>query len=139
MLEGLESANAYSTVSLDAPDSGDDDAPAVAESLGMLDDALEGVEYRESLKPLLEQLPPREKRILLLRFFGNMTQSQIATRARDLADARVPAAGQDARPATRGADLGRVAVTGRVPGSRSSGAGLSAEGSVLRAQCLRPG
>ena len=79
VLEGLESANAYSTVSLDAPDSGDEDAPAVAESLGMLDEALEGVEYRESLKPLLEQLPPREKRILLLRFFGNMTQSQIAT------------------------------------------------------------
>ena len=79
VLEGLESANAYSTVSLDAPDSGDEDAPAVAESLGMLDEALEGVEYRESLKPLLEQLPPREKKILLLRFFGNMTQSQIAT------------------------------------------------------------
>src|SRR5215467_10312335 len=36
VLEGLESANAYSTVSLDAPDSGDEDAPAVAESLGML-------------------------------------------------------------------------------------------------------
>jgi RNA polymerase sigma-B factor len=79
VLEGLESANAYSTVSLDAPDSGDEDAPAVAESLGVLDEALEGVEYRESLKPLLERLPPREKRILLLRFFGNMTQSQIAT------------------------------------------------------------
>ena len=79
VLEGLESANAYSTVSLDAPDSGDEDAPAVAESLGMVDEALEGVEYRESLKPLLERLPPREKRILLLRFFGNMTQSQIAT------------------------------------------------------------
>jgi RNA polymerase sigma-B factor len=79
VLEGLESANAYSTVSLDAPDSGDEDAPAVAESLGMLDEALEGVEYRESLKPLLERLAPREKRILLLRFFGNMTQSQIAT------------------------------------------------------------
>jgi RNA polymerase sigma-B factor len=79
VLEGLESANAYSTVSLDAPDSGDEDAPAVADSLGMIDEALEGVEYRESLKPLLERLPPREKRILLLRFFGNMTQSQIAT------------------------------------------------------------
>ncbi|WP_300605982.1 RNA polymerase sigma factor SigF [Trebonia sp.] len=78
VLEGLESANAYSTVSLDAPDSGDEDAPAVADSLGMIDDALEGVEYRESLKPLLERLPPREKKILLLRFFGNMTQSQIA-------------------------------------------------------------
>src|SRR6202451_1321255 len=78
VLEGLESANAYSTVSLDAPDSGDEDAPAVSDSLGMIDDALEGVEYRESLKPLLERLPPREKKILLLRFFGNMTQSQIA-------------------------------------------------------------
>ena len=78
VLEGLESANAYSTVSLDAPDSGDEDAPAVADSLGMIDEALEGVEYRESLKPLLERLPPREKKILLLRFFGNLTQSQIA-------------------------------------------------------------
>ena len=78
VLEGLESANAYSAVSLDAPDGGDDDSPAVADSLGITDDALEGVEYRESLKPLLERLPPREKKILLLRFFGNMTQSQIA-------------------------------------------------------------
>ena len=65
-------------VSLDAPDAGDDDAPAVADTLGVEDEALEGVEYRESLKPLLEKLPPREKQILLLRFFGNMTQSQIA-------------------------------------------------------------
>ena len=78
ILEGLESANAYSAVSLDAPDGGDDDSPAVADSLGMIDEALEGVEYRESLKPLLDKLPPREKRILLLRFFGGMTQSQIA-------------------------------------------------------------
>ncbi len=78
ILEGLESANAYSAVSLDAPDGGDDDSPAVADSLGMIDDALEGVEYRESLKPLLEKLPAREKRILMLRFFGGMTQSQIA-------------------------------------------------------------
>jgi RNA polymerase sigma-B factor len=78
ILEGLESANAYSAISLDSPDGGDD-APAVADTLGHIDDALEGVEYRESLKPLLEKLPAREKRILLLRFFGNMTQSQIAT------------------------------------------------------------
>ncbi len=79
VLEGLESANAYSTVSLDTPDSGDSDALAVADTLGVTDEALEGVEYRESLKPLLDQLPPREKRILLLRFFSNLTQSQIAT------------------------------------------------------------
>jgi RNA polymerase sigma-B factor len=79
ILEGLESANAYSAISLDSPDSGDDDAPAVADTLGQLDEALEGVEYRESLKPLLERLPAREKKILMLRFFGNMTQSQIAS------------------------------------------------------------
>jgi RNA polymerase sigma-B factor len=78
VLEGLESANAYSTVSLDTPESGDSDALAVADTLGVVDESLEGVEYRESLKPLLDRLPPREKRILLLRFFGNMTQSQIA-------------------------------------------------------------
>jgi len=78
ILEGLESANAYSTLSLDAGDAGDDEGPTVVEQLGAEDEALESVEYRESLKPLLEQLSPREKKILLLRFFGNMTQSQIA-------------------------------------------------------------
>lgn len=79
VLEGLESANAYSTLSLDVPEQGEGDSPAVVDSLGGEDEALEGVEYRESLKPLLERLPPREKRILMLRFFGGMTQSQIAT------------------------------------------------------------
>jgi RNA polymerase sigma-B factor len=79
VLEGLESANAYAAVSLDAPDLANDDAPAVSASLGVHDRALEGVVYRESLKPLLERLPPREKDILVLRFFANMTQSQIAS------------------------------------------------------------
>ncbi len=109
VLEGLESANAYSTVSLDAPDSGDDDAPAVAESLGMVDEALEGVEYRESLKPLLEQLPAAgeaDPAAPVLRQHDPVADSY---RARDLADARVPAAGEDAgaaprRPDERGLD-----------------------------------
>ena len=79
VLEGLESANAYSTLSLDAGDSGSGDEPMpVAETLGVEDEGLEGVEYRESLKPMLEQLPAREKKILMLRFFKNMTQSEIA-------------------------------------------------------------
>src|SRR5699024_12832540 len=47
VLEGLESANAYSTVSLDAPDSGDEDAPTVADSLGIVDESLAGVVYQE--------------------------------------------------------------------------------------------
>jgi RNA polymerase sigma-B factor len=79
ILEGLESANAYSTLSLDAGDSSNGDEPMpVVETLGVEDEGLEGVEYRESLKPMLEQLPAREKKILMLRFFKNMTQSEIA-------------------------------------------------------------
>ena len=78
VLEGLESSNAYSAVSLDAPDGGDDDSPSVSDSLGIVDESLEGVENRESLKPLIEALPAREQKILKLRFFGGMTQSQIA-------------------------------------------------------------
>ncbi len=79
VLEGLESANAYSTLSLDAGDQGgDEDQMAVVDTLGVDDEGLEGVEYRESLKPMLERLPAREKKILLLRFFRGMTQSEIA-------------------------------------------------------------
>ncbi|MGH8775991.1 MAG: RNA polymerase sigma factor SigF [Jiangellaceae bacterium] len=79
VLEGLESATAYSTLSLDAPDGGESDGPSVLDTLGSEDSALEGVENREALKPLLASLPERERRILLLRFFAGMTQSQIAT------------------------------------------------------------
>lgn len=77
VLEGLESANAYATVSLDAGD--DDESPgSLLANLGELDAALEHVVVRESLKPLIQLLPARERRILLLRFFRGMTQSQIA-------------------------------------------------------------
>nr|WP_232778618.1 RNA polymerase sigma factor SigF [Carbonactinospora thermoautotrophica] len=82
IIEGLDADNAYSTLSLDqpAPSEDKDDGLALTDTLGADDDALEGVEYRESLRPLLEKLPEREKKILLLRFFGNMTQSQIGER-----------------------------------------------------------
>jgi RNA polymerase sigma-B factor len=78
VLEGLESANAYSTLSLEAGETDSEEGQAVLDTLGTEDESLEGVEYRESLKPLLARLPAREKKILMLRFFRNMTQSQIA-------------------------------------------------------------
>ena len=74
--EALESNAAYSTISLDITS---DTSTSISESFGSLDDALEGVEYRESLKPLLAELDDREKKILQMRFFENMSQSQIAT------------------------------------------------------------
>ena len=78
IIEGLESNNAYSTLSLDAGDEHEDSATRLLDALGAHDVHLEHVEIRESLKPLLDALEAREKKILLLRFFKNMTQSQIA-------------------------------------------------------------
>ncbi|MAY95076.1 MAG: B/F/G family RNA polymerase sigma-70 factor [Nocardioides sp.] len=78
IVEGIESSNAYSTLSLDASDDSDDGAASMLDALGEVDAGLEHVEVRESIKPLLDQLDAREKKILLLRFFKNMTQSQIA-------------------------------------------------------------
>jgi len=76
VLEGLESANAYATMSLDV--SSDEDGPSWLDSLGQEDEGMEHVELRESLRPLLAGLPPREQQILVLRFFRQQTQSQIA-------------------------------------------------------------
>ncbi len=78
ILEGIESGNAYSTLSLDVSPQADDGPGSMLERLGVVDEGLEHVEIRESIKPLLDRLEPREKKILLLRFFKNMTQSQIA-------------------------------------------------------------
>jgi len=78
IIEGIESSNAYSTLSLDAGDDSDDGAASMLDAIGVDDAGLEHVEIRESIKPLLDRLDPREKKILLLRFFKNMTQSQIA-------------------------------------------------------------
>ncbi len=79
VLEGIESSNAYSPMSLDTPDSGTyEERPSVGELLGDWDANLDGVEYRATLRPLMEELPERDRRILLLRFFRGLTQSQIA-------------------------------------------------------------
>lgn len=78
ILDGIESSNAYSTLSLDASDDPENGAATMLDAIGIDDEGLEHVEIRESVKPLLDRLDPREKKILLLRFFKNMTQSQIA-------------------------------------------------------------
>jgi RNA polymerase sigma-B factor len=78
IVEGIDSSNAYSTLSLDATDNSEDGSSTMLDAIGIDDAGLEHVEIRESIKPLLERLEPREKKILLLRFFKNMTQSQIA-------------------------------------------------------------
>ncbi len=78
VLEGLEAASAYRSASLDEVLTDESSGHTTADALGEADSALDQVEYRESVRPLLESLPERERTILMLRFFGNLTQTQIA-------------------------------------------------------------
>jgi RNA polymerase sigma-B factor len=79
VVDALDAANAYSAASLDQPAGPDDEGGArVGDFLGEADPGFEAVVNRESLKPLLARLPERDKRILLMRFFRGMTQTQIA-------------------------------------------------------------
>jgi RNA polymerase sigma-B factor len=77
VLEGMAASNAYTASSLDAQPEEDDTEGALADRIGYEDHGLEGIEYVESLKPLIAQLAPRDRTILSLRFTANMTQSEI--------------------------------------------------------------
>lgn len=65
-------------------DGGTDDdhrgIPASLNALGRNDIGLERIEYWETLRPLLETLPARERAVLQLRFFESRTQTEIAQR-----------------------------------------------------------
>ncbi|WP_431232054.1 SigB/SigF/SigG family RNA polymerase sigma factor [Mycolicibacterium psychrotolerans] len=69
----------YSTLSTDAPVGGQDgDGATLSAGLGLLDVGLDKVVDVETVRPLIAALPERERDVLMLRFFGDMTQSQIA-------------------------------------------------------------
>jgi len=78
VLEGLVAGNAYQTVSVDRSAPHTDDGLTLADTLGEYDAALDDVDNHEALRPLLDALPTRERTIVVLRFFGNRTQTQIA-------------------------------------------------------------
>ena len=85
VLEGLESANAYTAISLSTPvgsgaGAGEDAGTEIGDLLGDLDPAMARVEDRAALRPLIARLSERDRAILSMRFFQNMTQSQIAER-----------------------------------------------------------
>ena len=78
VLEGLEGARAYNAVSLSTPTTDGDRSTELGDLLGAEDAEFELAELRVALGPALAALDRREQRILTLRFYGNMTQSQIA-------------------------------------------------------------
>jgi RNA polymerase sigma-B factor len=76
VLESMEAASAYSTTSLEAPI--DSEGLTVGDTLGDADPAFDISEKWVAIEPAIRRLPPREQRILLLRFFKGMTQAEIA-------------------------------------------------------------
>jgi RNA polymerase sigma-B factor len=78
VIEGLESGHAYRALSINAPAGGEESGGELADLLGDVDRSLEAVDDRESLRPLIARLPVREQKIIAMRFFGNLTQTQIA-------------------------------------------------------------
>ena len=80
MLEALETGQAYATISLSAPSGGVEDGDDLdpLESLGEIEHEYEVSEDRAVLAPGLAALEERERKILHLRFFEGLTQSQIA-------------------------------------------------------------
>lgn len=79
VVEGLVAGSSYNTLSIDGG-RGDEDVPAILDTLGAADLNLDQIEDREALRPLLAALPERERTVLLLRFFDSLTQTQIAER-----------------------------------------------------------
>jgi len=72
-------ANAYRPLSLFRP-VGRTDGPLPIDQLGASDTAIDKVEIRASIGPVIDQLSRRDKEILAMRFYGNMSQAQIAAK-----------------------------------------------------------
>jgi RNA polymerase sigma-B factor len=81
VLDGLQVAEAFDTVSLDAPRaSGDEDAEKRLDTLGDEDERLGRIDAGATVFAAAAQLPDRDRRILYLRFGEDLTQAEIAER-----------------------------------------------------------
>jgi len=76
VIEATDSARAYSAVPLDVPNA--TTGMTIADGLVEPDNALEHVELRHTLRPVLARLGERERRALVMRFVENKTQNEIA-------------------------------------------------------------
>jgi RNA polymerase sigma-B factor len=82
VVEAMAAASAYEAESLDTRAGADDDGarePLVA-TLGTVDPGYELVEYGVSMRPAMAELTEQERLIVAMRFFEDLTQSEIARR-----------------------------------------------------------
>jgi RNA polymerase sigma-B factor len=80
MQEARQADLVFSTYSLDAPLSDRDDPALLADLLGEDDPGVAHAIDMEAVNAHWEELPEREQRILMLRFYGNLTQTEIGAR-----------------------------------------------------------
>jgi len=80
VLQARQARQAFTANSLDAPLSDGADPDALADLLGEDDPAVAHAIDVDAVHSHLDELPEREQRILMLRFYGNLTQNQIAQR-----------------------------------------------------------
>jgi RNA polymerase sigma-B factor len=81
VIDALLAIQAYESLSLDAPRPGaEDEAITYGDSVGATDERYELVELDATVVAVLDQIPPRERQILSMRFVDGLTQTQIATR-----------------------------------------------------------
>jgi RNA polymerase sigma-B factor len=78
--EARQADMVFSTYSLDAPLSDRDDPSLLSDVLGEDDPAVEHTLDMTAIDAHWEELPEREQRILVLRFYGNLTQTEIGDR-----------------------------------------------------------
>ena len=82
VLEAMEMSPAKAPLSLNAPAGGDaaEDGRSLFEAIGNADPNLDRVEMRDVLRRAMEHLTPRERSIMAMRFYDEMSQSEIAKR-----------------------------------------------------------
>jgi RNA polymerase sigma-B factor len=78
VLEARQAGAAFRSVSFDAPVGNDDSSMTLLDRYGEPDEDLKLAERWEVVQPALEKLPTRLRKILYLRFYRDMTQTEIA-------------------------------------------------------------
>ncbi|WP_410644261.1 sigma-70 family RNA polymerase sigma factor [Amycolatopsis sp. lyj-346] len=78
--EGLLAAQAYRATSIDAPARGAEGTATIADRLVVDDSGFASFDNRIALQAAMAKVPPRERAIIRMRFFDDLSQSQIAER-----------------------------------------------------------
>lgn len=119
VVQATIAGSSYATLSTDQSVAPDGEFMALKETLGHTDAGLDKVVDVETVRPLIQKLPAREQAVLKMRFFDEMTQTQIAERlgysqmhvsrllAKSLKDIRTQAVGLSGGRQTAGAEAGK--------------------------------